>query len=142
MFLLTNKPIDIEQLSAQLNDHAAGAVNIFEGRVRNHNDGRAVQKLSYEAYLPLCESESQIILNEAASKFDCCQIVGAHRYGSLEIGDVAVWVGVSAAHRDHAFKACRYVIDEIKLRLPIWKNEFYADGETGWINCQGLCQKI
>jgi molybdopterin synthase catalytic subunit len=114
---------------------SAGACVTFEGWVRNHNDGRAVQALDYEAFIPLAEREGERILVEARAKFDVIAVVGVHRVGSLQIGDLAVWVGVAAAHRGAAFEACRYVIDEAKARLPIWKKEHYVTGASEWINC-------
>jgi molybdopterin synthase catalytic subunit len=73
---------------------------------------------------------------EARAKFGLVRAIGIHRVGSLQIGDLAVWVGVTSGHRGEAFDACRYIIDEIKYRLPIWKKEHYAGGDSGWINCQ------
>jgi molybdopterin synthase catalytic subunit len=107
----------------------------FEGWVRDHNDGLPVLALDYEAYAPLAEKEGERILAEAREKFAIVGAVCIHRVGSLRIGDLAVWVGVSAAHRGAAFDACRFVIDETKARVPVWKKEHYADGDTAWINC-------
>ena len=106
----------------------------FEGWVRDHNEGRQVLRLGYQAYAPLAQSEAARILAEAREKFAIIDAHCVHRVGTLEIGELAVWVGVSAAHRDAAFAACRYVIDEVKKRVPIWKNEHYADGESGWLH--------
>jgi molybdopterin synthase catalytic subunit len=85
----------------------------------------------------LAQSEAEQILQEAREQFDVLRIVVSHREGFLQIGDVAVWVGVISRHRDAAFKACRYVIDEIKHRLPIWKREHYVGAEPEWVNCAG-----
>jgi len=109
----------------------------FEGRVRNHNEGKTVLRLGYQAYAPLALAEGERILAEAQARFAIERALCVHRTGELAIGDIAVWVGVSAAHRDAAFAACRYVIDEIKRRVPIWKNEFYADGASGWLHPDG-----
>ena len=124
-------------ISRELASASAGACVSFEGWVRDHNEGRTVQKLAYQAYAPLATSEGERILAEAAARFAIERAVCVHRTGELAIGDLAVWVGVSAAHRDAAFAACRYVIDEIKLRVPIWKNEFYRDGASGWLHPDG-----
>lgn len=136
MFQLTARPIDENELKRAVQDDRAGAVTTFDGRVRNHNEGKAVRALAYEAYEELAASEGIKIIAEAKEKFHVLHIAAAHRTGDLAIGDVAVFVAASAAHRDDAFKACRYVIDEIKLRLPIWKKETYEDGGSVWVNCQ------
>jgi len=132
-FRLSDTPIDVARERGALDHAAAGAYASFEGWVRNHNDGRAVQRLDYQAYAPLAQAEGERILAEAAQRFGVAARC-AHRTGSLAIGDLAVWVGVSAGHRDAAFAACRYIIDEVKQRVPIWKNEHYADGESGWLH--------
>ena len=113
---------------------AAGAFVAFEGWVRDHNGGRAVTALEYEAYATLATSEGEAILAEAADRFEVEAVHAVHRTGRLAIGDLAVWVGVSAAHRGAAFHACRYVIDEVKARVPIWKREHYADGTVEWVD--------
>jgi molybdopterin synthase catalytic subunit len=94
-----------------------------------------VQALDYEAYAQLAEKEGERILAEARQRFAVQAAVCLHRVGTLQIGDLAVWVGVSAAHRGAAFDACRYIIDEVKARVPVWKKEHYADGVSEWINC-------
>ncbi len=137
MFNISDAVIDSTALSADLRDAAAGAHVIFEGWVRNHNEGKAVDALEYEAYLVLAQTEGERILEEAADKFDILVSACVHRVGHLAIGDTAVWVGVSSAHRDAAFNANRYIIDEIKHRLPIWKKEHYVDGTAEWVSCQG-----
>lgn len=91
--------------------------------------------LEYEAYRPLAEKEGERILEEARTKFTLLGAACVHRVGHLRLGEAAVWVGVTAEHRGAAFEACRYIIDEAKARLPIWKKEHYADGVTAWINC-------
>jgi len=133
-FRLTDTPIDAAAERRALDHVAAGACVCFEGWVRNHNAGRAVQRLDYQAYAALAESEGEAILAEALARFEVRAARGVHRTGALAIGDLAVWVGASADHRGAAFEACRWVIDEIKRRVPIWKNEHYADGESGWLH--------
>lgn len=133
-FELADAAIDVSGERRALDHVAAGACVCFEGWVRNHNDGRAVQRLDYQAYAPLAENEGEAILAEALVRFDLRAARGVHRTGSLAIGDLAVWVGASADHRGEAFDACRWIIDEIKRRVPIWKNEHYADGESGWLH--------
>jgi molybdopterin synthase catalytic subunit len=134
-FRLTDAPIDPSALMEALRDVRTGACATFEGRVRDHNEGRAVRALEYEAYAPLAESEGGRILAEALGKFHATQAVCVHRTGSLALGDIAVWVAVTAGHRAAAFDACRFIIDEVKARVPIWKKEHYADGASEWINC-------
>jgi len=136
MFRLSTTPIHCDDLKNDLSVLTIGAVVTFEGIVRNHNDGRKVLALEYEAYEELAVQEAAKVIAEARQQFDIMDAHCAHRIGKLTIGDVAVWVGVSAAHRDSAFKACRYIIDEIKKRLPIWKKEYYTNGDSGWVNCQ------
>jgi molybdopterin synthase catalytic subunit len=136
VFSFSREPLDPSLLAADLADESCGALVTFEGRVRNHSDGRAVERLEYEAYEVLGLAEGQRILCEALARFRVVHARCVHRLGSLALGDLAVWVGVSAHHRDEAFAACRYVIDEVKDRVPIWKKEFYAGGDSGWVNCQ------
>ncbi|HMD62005.1 MAG TPA: molybdenum cofactor biosynthesis protein MoaE [Opitutaceae bacterium] len=133
-FRLTDKAIDASALMEGLRDTGAGACVAFEGRVRDRNDGRRVTALDYEAYAPLAVKEGARILSEAGERFRIAAAACVHRTGSLGPGDVAVWVGVMAGHRGAAFDACRYIIDETKARVPIWKKEHYADGATEWIN--------
>jgi molybdopterin synthase catalytic subunit len=133
-FLISETAIDIAPLRARLAIARAGAVATFEGLVRDHNEGRAVRALGYQAYGALALREGERILAEARRQFALEHALCVHRTGELAIGDVAVWVGVSAAHRDAAFAACRYIIDEAKRRVPIWKKEFYADGESEWLH--------
>lgn len=128
--------IDIASYSKLLVNSRAGALAGFEGWVRNHNDGHSVLQLEYEVYNPIAESEGDKIIQEAKTQYDILDAYCVHRSGLLEIGDCAVWVGVSAAHRNEAFDACRYIINNIKTRLPIWKKEYYQNGDSGWVNCE------
>jgi molybdopterin synthase catalytic subunit len=133
-FSISDQPIDIAPLRAALLDHRAGAFAGFEGWVREHNDGRAVSGLRYEAYVALAEAEGERILADAMQRFEIIDARCVHRTGELALGEMAVWVGVAAAHRDAAFAACRWIIDEVKARAPIWKHERYVDGAAGWIH--------
>ncbi len=139
MFSLSSSPLNTVELKRSLASAQAGALSIFEGWVRNHNSGKTVVGLEYEAFPGLCTTEAQNIFAEAKSKFSILEAKCVHRVGRLNVGDLAVWVGVTAAHRAEAFGACRYIIDEIKHRLPIWKKEFYTHGETEWVNCGESC---
>jgi len=133
-FEITEEVIDPVSLKAELDDDAAGACATFEGWVRDHNEGETVSALEYEAHAAIASAEGNRIIDEALDRFDVIKASGVHRVGYLEIGDCAVWVGVSAAHRGAAFDACRYIIDELKHRVPIWKKEHYLEGPSGWIN--------
>ncbi|MGC3982028.1 MAG: molybdenum cofactor biosynthesis protein MoaE [Steroidobacteraceae bacterium] len=135
-FNFTDVRIDNQALQVTLNHPTAGGFVAFEGWVRNHNEGQPVLRLEYEAFAELAVKEGQRIVDEALKKFGITGAVCVHRVGLLEIGDMAVWVGVAAAHRGAAFDACRYIIDEVKQRVPIWKKEHYASGDSGWINCE------
>ena len=134
-FSLQPAAIDQEALRASLADDRAGACATFEGWVRNRNDGRAVDALEYEAFTPLAEKEGARILAEAKAKFPILAARCVHRTGYLRLGELAVWVGVASEHRAAAFDACRYIIDEAKARVPVWKKEHYVGGATAWINC-------
>jgi len=135
MFEVAKELPDRNALIATLSNANAGALATFEGWVRNHNEGRAVLSLEYECYETLAKKEGEKVIAEAKEKFGVLDAACIHRVGKLSVGEVAVWVGVVAGHRQEAFQACRYIIDEIKKRLPIWKKEFYADGSTDWVNC-------
>ncbi len=134
MFTLSDCSITAHPWLQECAHEHAGALATFEGRVRSLNQGRAVTRLEYEGAEALAKNEFAKIEKEALSHFDIIEVRCIHRVGLLEIGDTAVWIGVLAAHRGPAFDACRYVIDELKKRLPIWKKEHYTDGDSGWIN--------
>ena len=136
-FRLSPVAIDGNALRAELQTHAAGGYASFEGWVREQHRGRAVRRLDYQAYETLALSEGEAIMEEARERFELIDLRCEHRLGTLELGEVAVWIGVATAHRDAAFAGCRYVIDEIKRRVPIWKREHYADGDSGWIHPEG-----
>lgn len=133
-FWLADAPVDLAPLRRRVAHDRAGAFASFEGWVRDHNEGRPVLGLRYESYVALAETEGARVIAEARERFGLCAAVCVHRIGDLAIGDMAVWVGVTAAHRGAAFDACRYIIDEIKDRVPIWKHERYADGDAGWLH--------
>ncbi len=134
-FSMTSSAIEPGPLKTRLAASNAGACASFEGWVRNVNEGEGVSALEYETHAAIANTEGELVLTEAFERFDIIEAVCVHRVGRLEIGDCAVWVGVSAGHRGGAFDACRYIIDEIKHRLPIWKKEHYLKGESAWVNC-------
>ncbi len=132
LFELSDTPLDVAALADSLAADAAGALVSFEGRVRDTNEGKRVIGLEYEAYPALSLAEGNAIVREALEE-GVIRARCVHRVGSLRVGDIAVWIGVAAGHRDRAFHACRYIIDEVKRRVPIWKKESYADGSAEWV---------
>lgn len=135
-FALTTERIDAAALSRAAHDPACGAFVAFEGWVRDHNDGKGVHALAYEAYTRMALKEGARIVEAVKADFGLRFAHCVHRTGELALGDCAVWVGVSAPHRGEAFAACRRIIDDIKKSVPIWKKEAYADGDSGWVNCE------
>ena len=131
--VLSPDPLDARQISAALKSPEAGALCVFEGIVRRTNRDREVVRLNYEAYEPMAIEVIQAIAAEARARFDILAVSAYHRTGVLELGETAVVIAVAAAHRDAAFQACRYLIDELKARAPIWKQEFYRDG-AAWLS--------
>lgn len=139
-FQLTDQPLETFNIRSLFRAEETGALCVFEGWVRNENEDKKVVALEYEAQDVLCQKEAQIIFNEAREQFDVLEVACFHRVGKLNVGTIAVVVAASAKHRDSAFKACRYIIDEIKKRLPIWKKEHYAEGSSVWLNCQNASE--
>ena len=135
-FEFSHATIDPTALARALVDPSCGGYASFEGWVRDLNEGRAVHRLEYEAFEELAVREGERIVAEACARFGVRNARCVHRIGDLPLGEIAVWVGVSAPHRDEAFRACRYIIDEVKHRVPIWKKEHYVDGDSGWVNCE------
>ena len=139
-FALQERPLDTAALAAALtaalSSSHAGAFVSFEGRVRDINDGRTVVGLEYDAYPALCLAEGEAVVLEAVRAFGIIAARCVHRVGRLSVGEAAVWVGVIGGHRDEAFRACRFIIDEVKQRVPIWKKERYDDGSSGWIGLE------
>jgi molybdopterin synthase catalytic subunit len=129
---LTSQPIELGALLALVQSPARGGVACFVGTVRNHHGGREVLRLDYSAYAPMAEAECGRIVAEAESRWNCA-VALTHRIGTLSIGDAAVAIAAASAHRDEAFAACRYAIEEVKRRVPIWKREIYADGSVAWV---------
>ena len=136
LFSLHELALQPQQFQQSLRLPACGGYVVFEGAVRDHHEGRRVLRLEYEAFAPLALREGERIVAEACARFGVDRACCAHRVGALQIGELAVWVGASARHRAEAFMACRYIIDEVKHRVPIWKKEYYVDGDSGWVNCE------
>ncbi len=135
-FRFSSVPVDATPLRAELMHVSCGGFATFEGWVRDHNEGQPVRRLEYEAFEQLGVAEGEKIIAEACARYAVERALCVHRVGDLALGEVAVWVGVAGAHRDEAFKACRYIIDEVKHRVPIWKKEYYVSGDSGWVNCE------
>ena len=132
--LLTRQPISLgEFFTAPAS--SCGALVSFVGVVRNRHRGRAVRSLLYECYVPMAEKMLAGIVAEAKERWPVDEVRVLHRVGPLEVGEAAVAIAVTSGHRDEAFAACRFVIEEIKHRVPIWKKEFYEDGTAEWTAC-------
>ena len=136
MVRLTRSAIDLAALHAA--GAADGALCLFAGIVRDHNEGRAVRHLEYEAYDEMALAELTAIEREVRRRWPVSDVHILHRLGRLEIGDVSVAVAVTSPHRAQAFEACRHAIDTVKRTVPIWKKEFYADGSL-WLEGPGAC---
>ncbi len=132
MVRLQSESIDVAALWSLVRGDGDGAVSLFLGTVRNVNDGRGVLFLEYEAYAGMAEREMQGIAEDAIARFGATRIDIVHRVGRLEIGEASVAIAASAPHRAAAMEACRFTIDTLKERVPIWKREHFADGTTVW----------
>jgi molybdopterin synthase catalytic subunit len=131
---LRDVPLSVDEALASVRHASAGGVCVFLGTVRDHNDGRSVVRLEYEAYASMALAEMRRIADEIAAEIPDARLAVVHRTGSLVVGDVAVVCAASAPHRDEAFRACRALIDRVKARAPIWKREQGPDGSAwvGW----------
>jgi molybdopterin synthase catalytic subunit len=125
-------PITSDACIAAVEHSAAGAVVTFAGIVRNHDDGRIVIRLEYEAH-PTAEAALEAVAASVASEFPSVRIAIEHRTGSLEVGDLAMVCAVASAHRAEAFAACARLVDEVKRLVPIWKHQRFADGTDEWV---------
>jgi molybdopterin synthase catalytic subunit len=135
MFRVTNDPLDLNELVRHVTDPEAGAIVTFIGTTRNHNEGRRVLALDYEAYPEMAERELARIGADAAKKWQIGRMAIVHRLGPVQIGEASVVIAVSSAHREAAFAASRFAIEEIKKTVPIWKKEVFEGGEV-WIGTQ------
>jgi molybdopterin synthase catalytic subunit len=134
MKLLTEEPIRLDPLIDQVRAPDRGGIAIFLGLVRDHHQGKQVLGLDYSAYAPMAEKVTEELIAEARGLWPAAQVAVQHRVGALTIGDTAVAVVAAAAHRGEAFDACRYVIEELKKRVPVWKKEFFVDGTVEWVD--------
>jgi molybdopterin synthase catalytic subunit len=131
---IVSRPIDVAALIAEVAADSNGATSLFLGTVRNLNDGRAVTGMEYTAYDSMASRELERIVKEAGAAFAGVSIVVEHRTGALVLGDVSVAIAAAHPHRRDALDATRFVIEELKRRVPIWKREHYADGTREWID--------
>jgi molybdopterin synthase catalytic subunit len=138
---IVRRAIDVDALLAEVQDTANGATLVFLGQVREVNDGRAVTGIEYSAYGEMAERELAAIASECASAFGISQLVVEHRLGALELGETSIAIVVAHPHRAAAYEASRFVIEEVKRRLPIWKREGYVDGSSEWVNAGGAAQQ-
>ena len=135
MFRVTDKIINLAELVEFVTDPGAGAIATFVGTTRNNNEGRKVIALDYDGYPEMAEKELRRIGADAKTKWPICRMAIVHRLGPVQIAEASVIIVVSAGHRDAAFAACRFAIEEIKKTVPIWKKEVYEGGEV-WIGTQ------
>jgi molybdopterin synthase catalytic subunit len=131
---VTESPLDLAAHEAAVADPAAGAVVSFAGVVRDHDHGRTVQRLEYEAH-PTAEAVLKEVAAEISADPTVRGVAVSHRIGALRVGDVALAAAVATAHRADAFAACARLVDEVKARLPVWKHQVFADGTDEWVNC-------
>jgi molybdopterin synthase catalytic subunit len=138
---LSEAPLDLAALVADVSAADRGGIAAFVGTVRDHHQGRAVRELEYSAYAPMAEAECARIVDETERRWPV-RVALRHRVGRLEVGDAAVAIAAAGAHRDEAFAACRYVIEEVKRRVPIWKRERYADGTVEWVGAPAAAEAV
>jgi molybdopterin synthase catalytic subunit len=138
MFVITDQPIDLATLVANVSDPAAGAVTTFLGTTRATNRGRRVLRLEYEAYAEMAATEFEKIAAEAARRWEIVRVAIVHRVGTVPLGEASVGIAVSAPHRRESIEACHYCIDALKLVAPIWKKEHFDGGEV-WIGSLADC---
>ncbi len=134
---IVDHPLDPTVLLAEVASVDSGASTLFVGTVRRVNEGKSVTGIDYSAYAPMAEREMAAIVGEAAARWDTEQIVVEHRVGTLALGEASIVIAVSHARRAAAMDAQRYLIEEIKKRVPVWKREHYADGTREWVDPSG-----
>ena len=130
---VTSDPVDAAEVLARVGDPEDGAVSLFLGIVRNHNEARPVSGMDYEGYAEMAGEQLAAIVEEAAERAGSDRIAAVHRLGTLGVGEISVAIAASTPHRAEAFDAARYVIEEIKKRLPVWKREHYLDRDAEWL---------
>jgi molybdopterin synthase catalytic subunit len=133
MIEIVDKPIEVQKIINAAYEDKGGAVNVFLGTVRNQTKGKKVIKLEYEAYEPMALKEIKKIIDEACKKWEVLNYGASHRIGTLNTGDIAVVIAISTPHRKESFEACQFIIDKLKETVPIWKREFFEDGDQ-WVS--------
>lgn len=137
---ISEAPLSIQKAADFVDAAENGALNMFVGKVRNHNLGKAVNAVSYDVFAPLACNVFRELCTEATEKFGGrLRLYIEHYKGRLEIGGISVVIAVGSPHRDESFTACRYLIEQLKLRAPIWKQEHYVDGDSDWVKGHALC---
>ena len=136
-FFINQEVIHPDLMVTENQGHQSGAKSVFEGIIRESNLGKSVTSIEYQCYEELAVKEGNLIITETLSRFNINHAFCVHRLGLLNVGDTAVIVLVYAEHRDDSFKACRFIIDEVKSRVPIWKKELYKSGESEWLQGAG-----
>lgn len=137
---ISEAPLSIQKAADFVDAAENGALNMFVGKVRNHNLGKAVNAVSYDVFAPLACAVFAELCAEARAQFgDRLKLYIEHYKGKLDIGGISVIIAVGSPHRDESFKACRYLIEQLKIRAPIWKQEHYVDGDSEWVKGHALC---
>ena len=130
---LRDTPLSVDEIYAAVADPSAGGIAVFAGAVRDHDHGRSVTALAYSAH-PSAADELRSVCDRVAGRYDLHAVAAVHRTGELSVGDLAVVVAVSSAHRATAFDACRELIDDLKATVPIWKHQSFTSGDSEWVN--------
>ncbi len=142
-YKVSEAKLDLQELLSKVDDPSFGAQVVFSGIVRDINHGKKVVAVSYDAFVPLAEKSFQEICEEVNARLNIqIKAAVAHRIGKLEVGDLSIIIVVGSRHRDAAYVASRYIIEQIKVRSPVWKKEFYEDGETEWLKGHALCEHL
>lgn len=132
MIRITNNHLNLQEIMLELEDNSAGALSIFVGNVRNRGRSGNVSEIYYETYLEMAEQKMIEIENEVQAKWQIKKLVAFHRIGNVRVGETSVIIGISSEHRLEAFEACKYVIDNVKTRVPIWKKELSKENQK-WV---------
>ena len=129
MISITNNQLSLQEVMLELEDNSAGALSVFIGNVRNRGRSGNISEIYYEAYSEMAEQEMREIENEAQTKWGIKKLVAIHRIGNLKVGETSIIIGVSSEHRHEAFEACKYIINNVKTRVPIWKKEISEENQ-------------
>ena len=129
MISITNNQLSLQEVMLELQDNSAGAVSVFIGNVRNRGRSGNVSEIYYEAYSEMAEQKMREIENEAQTKWEIKKLVAIHRIGNIKVGESSIIIGVSSEHRHEAFQACKYIVNNVKTRVPIWKKEISSESQ-------------